>query len=603
MTANTNLPVSLTRASTFLADKARDLKPLHSECLWVPKPITTNACLGCGRERAKGDGKKPCTCSNARADMGSWVYDVHTDEKLMKYIHKLRAEDELNDRILKALQSDDQTYVLYALRNGESLESIGEGLDRALVGQESSSPIGSLDLPFGGCDCDEDQILGYSWTNVVHDSTLLDHLFQLYFAWVHPVYTLFSEGHFVESYRGYKHQHCSSLLVNALCALACHYHTPSEDNEVDYNQLGIQFADAFYASFEPGDKSMTSIQATAVMFLVGIARGSGLRASAYLRLASDNIAEISSSAVIELPEWAQVTFQSPIRLGFHSVEETCDGEASLDESLWYFYQYEGDHCPAWPALLATTNREKMKLINIISDASTMMYGPYPETITAHHILEKYGRFVAWRMALPHIIGDVEASSQALPHILSLLILYDYSIVQLLHPLIDFEGFPSMPVEEVAWTHAQHALFLLERHYRTHYTCRHQTVLQMFAISSICGLIARFFPTKSTNDYAIKDGPEAIALGLEILQESCTGFPVAGKIQELLRREAVGCSVRPPLGYLLAPPRSPRQTYSYRDLMDACTRPSYRQPLWGVREKFSKELAEDWYKHGPEYGFK
>ena len=183
------------------------------------------------------------------------------------------------------------------------------------------------------------------------------------------------------------------------------------------------------------------------------------------------------------------------------------------------------------------------------------------------------------------------------------ILYDYSIVQLLQPLIDLEGFPSMPVEGVAWTHAQHALFLLERHYRTHYTCRHQTVLQMFAISGICGFIARFFPTKSTKDSAIKDGPEAIALGLEILQESNIGFPVAGAIQELLRREAVGCSVKLPPGPPLAPPRSPRPTYSYNDLMDACTRPSYRQPLWSVREKFDKELAEDWYREGPEYGFK
>ena len=218
----------------------------------------------------------------------------------MKQIHELRAEDKLNDRILKALQSDDQTHVLYALRNGESLESIVEGLDRALVGQESSSPIDSLDFPFEGSDCDEDQKLGYSWTNVVRDSALLDHLFQLYFAWVHPVSTLFSERHFVESYRGHKHQHCSSLLVNALCALACHYHTPSGDDQVDYNQLGMQFAEAFRASFEPGDKSMTSIQATAVMFLVGLARGSGLRASSYLRLASDNIAEVSSSALNEL---------------------------------------------------------------------------------------------------------------------------------------------------------------------------------------------------------------------------------------------------------------------------------------------------------------
>ncbi|KFY91993.1 hypothetical protein V498_05198 [Pseudogymnoascus sp. VKM F-4517 (FW-2822)] len=489
-----------------LADKARDLEPLLSEC-----------CLGCGRARAKGDGKKPFTCSNARADAGSWVYDVQTDEKLMKYIHELRAEDKLNNRIFKALQSDDQTYVLYALRNGESLESIDEGLDRALVGEESSSPIDSLDFSFGGCDCDEDQRFGYSWTNVAHDSTLLHHLFQLYFAWVHPVYTLFSEGHFVESYKGYKHQHCSSLLVNALCALACHYHTPSEDDEVDYNQLGIQFADAFHASFEPGDKSMTSIQATAVMFLVGIARGSGLRASAYLRLASDNIAEISSSALTT--SWRNMA------------------DLSLGE---------------------------------------------------------------WR---PHIIGDVEASSQALPHILSLLILYDYSIVHLLRPLLDLEGFPSMPVEEVAWTHAQHALFLLEGHYRTHYTCRHQAVLQMFAMSNICGLIARFFPTKSTKDSAVKDGPDAIALGLEILQESNISFPVAGAIQELLRREAVGSSVELPLGHLLASPRSSPPTYSYGDLMDVCTRPSYRQQWWHVREKFDKELAEDWYRQGPEYGFK
>ncbi|KFY92211.1 hypothetical protein V500_04246, partial [Pseudogymnoascus sp. VKM F-4518 (FW-2643)] len=246
-------------------DKARDLDPLL--CLRVPGPITSHACLDCGGGRVKGDGKKPRTCRNARAAVGPWVYDVHTKEDLMKQIHELRAEDKLNDRILKALQSDDQTHVLYALRNGESLEGIVEGLDRALVGQESSSPIDSLDFPFEDSDC-EDQKLGYSWTIVVRESALLDHLFQLYFAWVHPVSTLFSEGHFVESYRGHKHQHCSSLLVNALCALACHYHTPSGDDQVDYNQLVMQFAEAFRASFKPGDKSMTSIQATAVMFLV-----------------------------------------------------------------------------------------------------------------------------------------------------------------------------------------------------------------------------------------------------------------------------------------------------------------------------------------------
>lgn len=179
------------------------------------------------------------------------------------------------------------------------------------------------------------------------------------------------------------------------------------------------------------------------------------------------------------------------------------------------------------------------------------------------------------------------------------------MLQLLRPLIDLDGFPSVLVEEVVWTHAQHALFLLENYYRTHYTCRYQPVLQMFAISSICDLVARFFPTKSTNDIRTKDGPEAITLGLEVLQDSLVGFPAAGAIHELLRRAAVGCSVRLPhsLDHLMAPPRSPCPTYSYEDFINVCTRPSYHQPVWSVREKFDKKLAEDWYNQSPEYGFK
>ena len=173
-------------------------------------------------------------------------------------------------------------------------------------------------------------------------------------------------------------------------------------------------------------------------------------------------------------------------------------------------------------------------------------------------------------------------------------LYDYSIVQLLHPLIGHEGLPSMLVEEVVWIHAQHALSLLERHYRARYTCRYQTVFQMLAISSICDLIIRFFPTKSTNDASIKDGPEAIALGLEVLQESYIGVPAAGAVREMLRRAAVGCTTRLPqsMDQLLAPPTTLRSTYSYGDFIALCTRPSYRQPLWGVRKKFGKGFAED-----------
>ncbi|OBT50219.1 hypothetical protein VE04_09151 [Pseudogymnoascus sp. 24MN13] len=110
---------------------------------------------------------------------------------------------------------------------------------------------------------------------------------------------------------------------------------------------------------------------------------------------------------------------------------------------------------------------------------------------------------------------------------------------------------------------------------------------MLAISSICDFIIRFFPTKSTNDASIKDGPEAIALGLEVLQESY-----------------IGCTTRLPQGLdqVLAPPTTLRSTYSYGDFIALCTRPSYCQPLWGVRDKFGKGFAQDWCAMSPEYGF-
>jgi hypothetical protein len=119
-------------------------------------------------------------------------------------------------------------------------------------------------------------------------------------------------------------------------------------------------------------------------------------------------------------EWAQVTFRSPPVLSFCAVEDTHDKESSLDELPWYFYPNEDDQCPAWPSLLATTNREKMKLISIIDDVTWMMYGSSSKVITARQVLEHYGRFIAWRTALPQILGDVEHNSQTLPHVLSML---------------------------------------------------------------------------------------------------------------------------------------------------------------------------------------
>lgn len=231
----------------------------------------------------------------------------------MKQIRELRAKNRLSERIFKTLQSSEKAPdILRALNNGESIESIAESLGRpAMEEHDGFSPIGSPSSVVGGSEYELGAQIrsGFSWTPVTHDSATLDHLFQLYFAWVHPVSTLFSEGHFVDSYKLQRQRHCSSPLVNAMCALACHYHTQSEDSDLDPDQLGVHFSEAFLAGFEPDDKSITTIQAAAVMFLVELGRGFGLRASSYLRLATESIAELSGSTNDELPSVLKKTIQ------------------------------------------------------------------------------------------------------------------------------------------------------------------------------------------------------------------------------------------------------------------------------------------------------
>ena len=107
--------------------------------------------------------------------------------------------------------------IIARLKNGETLESIVEWLGRLpLDGSDTLSPKGSHHSGFEGEDHDMEKSSpgGFRWTTVTTNNAALDHLFQLYFSWVHPVHSLFHEGHFVHSYHKSDRQYCSPVLVN-----------------------------------------------------------------------------------------------------------------------------------------------------------------------------------------------------------------------------------------------------------------------------------------------------------------------------------------------------------------------------------------------------
>jgi hypothetical protein len=208
----------------------------------------------------------------------------------VKQIKELKRKGHLMGQILDALSTDELVWeILRRLKNGETYDSIVEWLGRASMDNvDISSTFVASDHEMGGVSTT------FRWTAVTADSAILDHLFQLYFCWVHPVHTLFSEGHFLDSYKRQSHQYCSSLLVNSLCAMACHLHTSADADEVDFGQLGHNFTDAVRCVIDSEDTNITTIQAFAVMFLVDCACGSALRATSYLEVATRNLSNVLS---------------------------------------------------------------------------------------------------------------------------------------------------------------------------------------------------------------------------------------------------------------------------------------------------------------------
>lgn len=373
----------------------------------------------------------------------------------MKQIKELKAKDHLSEQILGALSIDEQVpKILQLLKDGETYKSIGEWLDRASMHKYNApSPTESQHSYSNASDREMESIPShFRWTAVTSDTTVLDHLFQLYFSWVHPVHTLFSEGHFVDSYKRQSYQYCSTILVDSICAMACHLTTSSGIDSIDFEQLGREFSEAARDGIDPEDRRVTTIQAFAVIFLVDCARGKGLRGSSYLKLASSSLSNVVvsenegfSEVLVNtcrgirslnvwvicpillalhantLSEWAQMTFQVPAPFISSHSEISRENDKELDDAKWYFYRYANDQCPAWPSFLATTNREKAKLIDIVSDVTTILYGQQAGSVSPHQVLEQYTRYLAWRKELPRAIGDIEVNkSQTIPHVLSLL---------------------------------------------------------------------------------------------------------------------------------------------------------------------------------------
>lgn len=120
-------------------------------------------------------------------------------------------------------------------------------------------------------------------------------------------------------------------------------------------------------------------------------------------------------------------------------------------------------------------------------------------------------------------------------------------------------------------------------YRTHFSYKYQSPLQLFTTVHLCDSSIRFDrDSPSTTD--------TIRFCLESLQEAKVGYSIAGPLQQMFCNSMAEYQVPIPDDLVEAIHAS--SECEPENLLDACTRPTYKQPLNQILHNLDQNLGVD-----------
>jgi len=166
------------------------------------------------------------------------------------------------------------------------------------------------------------------------------------------------------------------------------------------------------------------------------------------------------------------------------------------------------------------------------------------------------------------------------------VVYHTALLQHLMPLLSCHYFSAPDEDELRRMtvyHARCGLELLE-HSRRLYTTRYQTPLLSFCILHLGDALLRYSPNEPpASDVAV--------FCMEMLSKTSAGFAVCGPISALFRQTAVELNVE-------LPPAADGEIgepieYSMDEILDACTRLTYRQPTEQINRLMDSSIAKNW----------
>lgn len=299
---------------------------------------------------------------------------------------------------------------------------------------------------------------GTTWTNVTNDMAFVERLLTLYFKWSHPFFVLFSRECFYKDFRAGRDKYCSSLLVNAVCAYACHLtdEPAGRTDPSNFRTAGDHFfAEAKRLLYEDETPSLTTIQALCVMSMREPSTGREstgfgyigrcIRMCVELGLHLNNSASPSLRFTPSEVEVRKVTFW-----GCFTVDTTysvCTGRIAqlpraaitldkpiLEEIAGLSEAYSGA-ARVQPGIVTTRIflQEFTTLSELVNDNNYMFFAP-KERLTSTRLIDCYNKYKAWYQKLPAALS-LEGGKQPEPHTLVLHMFYHTIIVHLFRPML------------------------------------------------------------------------------------------------------------------------------------------------------------------------
>ncbi|MCJ1284530.1 hypothetical protein MMC26_003863 [Xylographa opegraphella] len=581
-----------------------------------PGNVTVMACTECRKARAKDDLLREI---ESMRQVHAGLQDEHSE--LMETKRDLEQLQHNQSVILDILTNNGHVEeVIRRLRNGESQESIALWLQgrpelRQFIASITESDrhliavVSRVESLFKVHQSPSGPTTSHRWTRVTQNDTFIQHLFELYFTWVHPVHMLFHEVNFLESYRNGDEIYCSSALVNAICGMACHLlDSPvpgvSSRDVQDRMNLRNGFMDEARSLLNLGPRlPMTSIQAFAIMFTADLSAGKARSASGYLRCAADNMRTPSDSsedgeATLQLSQWgihtlntawSGITYQKPFSPVSPRTEVFINVVLDQDSApeQWRYYRQPGDDSnnPRRQSFAILTACQQAKLFRIVHDTINVYCGARGK-VTAAAVIGCFKRLINWKANLPEEIARTDEDSQPLPHVLALHVQYNVTVVQLLAPLAACGYFHEEEDRHIRNTITNHARtgLNLASHGNRLYSSRYGMPIIVFCVLHMADALFQY-----SSDHSL--GHNVLAFCLDALQQNGAGFPICGPLQQLFRQNAMAQGIV--LGQDVEAKLGDNDRYGVDEVLDACTRLEYSQPVDQIKRYIDRNIGVDW----------